>query len=440
MSFSEQQILDLAPDESSAKAAMQLAHSAKWVKRCVHPQALWGDCQGSGKNPYRTSIDLANLAFKCTCPSRKFPCKHGLGLMLLFARQGQTFSAESELPDELRDWLQKRSHQQEQKERKAETTVSKPIDEGAALKRVQAREKKVRAGIDELQTWIKDTVRIGIMNLSQNHYEATRSIIARMNDAQAPGLAFLLKKINAVNFTEDGWQQYVIRLLSKIYIITVSYTNRAAYEPDLAAELESIIGWTIPKEDVLTADGVTDQWQVLARQIENDDQLTVSSTWLYGKNTNRFAVLMDYYTRNQLPSDILSVGRKIEAELCFYPGRIPMRALIKRQVAQQQGIELTGGFTTVKDLKNHVAEMVSILPFGGKIPLIFKEFKLVLRSNRWFIVDAFSMALPLSNSNERCWEILAITKGKYFSGCALYDNTALTILSFVCATTLYDFS
>ena len=36
---------------------------------------------------------LANLyefhrpAFKCTCPSRKFPCKHSLGLFLILAQQ-----------------------------------------------------------------------------------------------------------------------------------------------------------------------------------------------------------------------------------------------------------------------------------------------------------------------------------------------------------------
>ena len=34
-------------------------------------------------SPYRTVADLAGPASKCTCPSRKFPCKHALGLMLV---------------------------------------------------------------------------------------------------------------------------------------------------------------------------------------------------------------------------------------------------------------------------------------------------------------------------------------------------------------------
>ena len=46
---------------------------------------LWGLCAGSGKNPYQTIVDLSGPAYKCSCPSRKFPCKHALGLLLNWA-------------------------------------------------------------------------------------------------------------------------------------------------------------------------------------------------------------------------------------------------------------------------------------------------------------------------------------------------------------------
>ena len=82
MSLTQDQILQLAPDEASKKAGQQLANNAKWNAKFCHENALWGDCQGSGSKPYKTIIDLQNLAFKCSCPSRKFPCKHGLGLFL----------------------------------------------------------------------------------------------------------------------------------------------------------------------------------------------------------------------------------------------------------------------------------------------------------------------------------------------------------------------
>ena len=92
MHLSEDQILALAPDDPSRKSGKDLSAPAKWVSKGANEAALWGECQGSGSKPYQTQVDLSNLAFKCSCPSRKFPCKHGLGLLLMRARQPKEFS------------------------------------------------------------------------------------------------------------------------------------------------------------------------------------------------------------------------------------------------------------------------------------------------------------------------------------------------------------
>jgi len=96
MQLTAEQITNLAPDATSVKAGRALATNSKWLSRCVHEKALWGDCQGSGKTPYRTIVDLGNIAFKCSCPSRKFPCKHGLGLLFLYADNPSVFSVETD--------------------------------------------------------------------------------------------------------------------------------------------------------------------------------------------------------------------------------------------------------------------------------------------------------------------------------------------------------
>ena len=86
--WTAERILTLAPDAASAKAGKDLAAARKWVSFGCDERACWGECQGSGSKPYQTQIDLAEPAFKCTCPSRKFPCKHALGLFLLTVAQG----------------------------------------------------------------------------------------------------------------------------------------------------------------------------------------------------------------------------------------------------------------------------------------------------------------------------------------------------------------
>src|SRR5512145_1469996 len=77
------QIKALAPDPVSLKAGQGLADARHWVNLGANEAALWGECKGSGKEPYKVRMDLSNNGAACTCPSRKFPCKHALGLMLL---------------------------------------------------------------------------------------------------------------------------------------------------------------------------------------------------------------------------------------------------------------------------------------------------------------------------------------------------------------------
>src|SRR5574341_2349715 len=104
------QVLTLAPDNASAKAGQALASSHKWTTLGRNERALWGECPGSAKEPYQVQIDLSEPAFKGTCPSRKFPCRHALGLFLLFASQ-PTVLNEQAAPAWVSEWLVKRDQQ-----------------------------------------------------------------------------------------------------------------------------------------------------------------------------------------------------------------------------------------------------------------------------------------------------------------------------------------
>ncbi|MEO1378364.1 MAG: SWIM zinc finger family protein [Cyanobacteria bacterium J06635_10] len=90
--WTQEQIVALAPDASSAKNGKALATSSKWSSLGYNEKAVWGEVQGSGKNPYQTQIDLSEPAFKCSCPSRKKPCKHGIVLFLLLISEPKLFT------------------------------------------------------------------------------------------------------------------------------------------------------------------------------------------------------------------------------------------------------------------------------------------------------------------------------------------------------------
>src|SRR5947208_10932233 len=112
--WTRDRVLQLAPDASSAKSGQELANPRKWASVAGDETAIWGLCQGSGKNPYQTIIELGEPAFKCSCPSRKFPCKHGLGLLLQFASGPENF-ARVERPPWVVEWLSGRAERAKKK-------------------------------------------------------------------------------------------------------------------------------------------------------------------------------------------------------------------------------------------------------------------------------------------------------------------------------------
>src|SRR3954465_8765557 len=104
----------IALDDASVDAAAPNAHAAKNGRGLVLKNKLanlhvsddgtllFGECQGSGKQPYRMSCDFARPAPptpRRACRGGQFPCKHCLGLLYAFA-QKKPFTP-APVPDEL---------------------------------------------------------------------------------------------------------------------------------------------------------------------------------------------------------------------------------------------------------------------------------------------------------------------------------------------------
>jgi hypothetical protein len=79
--------------------------------------------KGSSSKPYRTHIDLQNIVFKCSSSSFKFPCKHGIGLMLAFAKQQVVFDVSEAELDWVKEWIDKIATKEEKKEVVANETT-----------------------------------------------------------------------------------------------------------------------------------------------------------------------------------------------------------------------------------------------------------------------------------------------------------------------------
>ena len=405
MQLSEDQILSLAPDEASKKSGKDLSNPSKWVSKGVNELALWGECQGSGSKPYQTQVDLANTAFKCSCPSRKFPCKHGLGLLLLYARQKQTFT-DTTAPAWVTEWLDKRLA----KEEKKTGAVEKPVDEAAQAKRLQARQQKVGDGIEELRLWLKDLVRNGLLNLpgkGSNWYE---NMARRMVDAQAPGLAAMVRNAGAINLYAEGWQSILLDQLLQIYLVTEGYRNIDNLPALLQQDIRLLVGFTQSQEALKEQDGCTDTWLVLARQVSSNDNITTELYWLHGTATNQYALVLQFVARGQVAALALVPGTFIEAEIVYYPSVMPLRALIKNHQTVNSG-SVTAAFTGWQQVAEAETDYCSKLPFVSERPFIVQQLKPVQYNNEWWLQDAAQQMVKFKNSHKCIWQLLAFSGG-----------------------------
>lgn len=406
MNLSEEQILTLAPDESSKKSGKDLANAAKWVSKGANDQALWGECQGSGSKPYQTQIDVTNIAFKCSCPSRKFPCKHGLGLLLLYARQKNSFTA-GEAPAWVTDWLSKRVEKQEKQTEKKD----KPVDEAAQARRQQARQLKVSDGIEELNAWLKDIVRNGIISIPEKGPAFFENMSRRLIDAQAPGIAGMVRSLGETNFYTEGWPTQFMNQLLRIYVITEGFKNIVSINKSLQEDIRTWIGFTQNQEELKEQNGVTDTWLVLGKQASEVDAIITEKFWLYGTQTNNYALLLQFIVRGQGVQYNFTPGMFVQAELVFFPSVSPMRALIKRQIATD-AVSNFNKFQNWQKVADAETELNSVLPFRSERPFIISRLKPVQYNLQWWLQDEENKIMQLGNGYKNIWKLLSLSGGK----------------------------
>src|SRR5215475_6907808 len=173
-----------APNAAAIKNARGVVLKKKLVGLFRSPDGtlLFGDCKGSGAENYRPSADFADPSkpvFRCTCPSRQFPCKHSLALLYAQA-QGAKF-AEKDVPAEI---AEKRTKVQQRAEKKKEE-ADKPhkVNTSALKKKIQTQ----LGGLDLLESLVNDLVRAGLGTLNAKSARQMEEQARQLGNAYLPG-------------------------------------------------------------------------------------------------------------------------------------------------------------------------------------------------------------------------------------------------------------
>jgi hypothetical protein len=420
--FSKQQVEQLAPDASSLKAGKDLANLAKWVTLGISERALWGEVQGSGKNPYQTQVDGNSTAFKCSCPSRKFPCKHGLGLLFLFAENPANLKQTNDEPAWVKEWIDKRQEKAEKQTPSVSEEKADDSEEKKAKQKAKTQDDRLanaQVGAAELELWLKDLVRNGFLSIPDKGAAYFERTAARMVDAKASGLGNFVKGFNRVNYYNGTtWQSDVLEQAAKTFLTLEGFKNLEKLTPSVADDIKSLVGWSAKQKELLedeNAESLTDEWLTLARITEREDDLTIQRHYLLGLQSHRFAMILDFAYKNLAMPTLLMPATATKATLVFQPSN----ALLRRAFIKNQGANTTKITTEFKPLADWTAAQHDIVqhfqkfPWADDILQVIADLTLATDGTAWFLRDTEGSILKLNPQflEEKIWQLLAVSGG-----------------------------
>jgi len=458
MSLSLERIEALAPDQASLAAARKLLKPSSWPTLAQGDGLVWGECQGSGATPYRVVVNEADAGYKCTCPSRKFPCKHALALMWMRADKSAAFASAS-VPDWVKDWLSRRrgtsstpSKAEDEAEPKSRPSIrlteipeavvnaDPKAEQRAAAARERnrlEREAAVLAGLDDLDTWLTDQVQHGMANFVAQAAQVCRTIAQRLVDAKASGLAGRLDALPTRLFTLPSplRPSAAIRELGQIHLISRAYRRASELSELLSADARQAVGWSLTRDALLNdseALRVTGSWRVFAVLSEaQPDRLRRVETWLRRETgadgMSQCAVLIDFVSISTGAAvGGYLVGDQIDAELTFYPSTIPLRAQVTtlKKGAEQSRDPLTLSDESLGASYANYEEALAQLPWLGTFPLTFRSASVRRNGEQLYLHDG-ELSLPVHTSQAN--HALPLASVDSIDGIGLWNGYEFTL-------------
>jgi hypothetical protein len=415
--WSVEQVAAVAPTPAAVAAAEPLAVQRRWVATGSDLTAVWGRCLGSGAEPYDTMVDhtLADggAAWRCSCPSRRQPCKHALALLLLWARGGVP---EASAPPPVTAWIAGRDRRRaadgaaDVGPSAAEGDPSAPApDRGApdtapdgaphpdrdALDRARdERVARMRAGLVELDRWLADRMRTGLGDPALARYSTWDALAARLVDAQAGALANRVRRLAGLVGAAPEWHSDVLAELGLLHLLAQAGQRLGELPDAIADRAATAVGWQVRHADVLAGVPDTDDWLVAGRSDTREDRIEVRRVWLYGRTTGEWAMVLSFAAYQQSLDDSFEVGAVVRADLHRYPGRA-LRVLVGRRDPDPLPVG-----NAADDAALHVADACAAIgravagePWLERYPTIVRGAPAII-AGRWVLTDATG-SLPL---------------------------------------------
>lgn len=415
ISIDESYVEAAAPNTDAMKNGRALVLKGKFSNLHTDPDEtlLFGQCQGSGKDPYHCSSDFARPeqpTHRCSCPSRQFPCKHCIGLMFAFVQKKALFT-KAAIPADL---ASKREKLTARAEKKVEDAAKpKTVNKSALAKKIQAQ----LDGLDLLEKLTLEVTRIGIGNMNAKTAGEIEENAKQLGNAYLPGAQAALHRYTKLFSTDTGEFDAkapgrgeaifseALDQLSRLHSIVKhgrNYLKKRLEDPELKPDTDSSIAawlghaWQLVE---LKAAGLV-QTDVELLQLafnSHDDvarqEFVDTGVWM-NLNSGRIHVTQNfrpYKAAKYIKSDDSFFQVAQIKELCIYPGdanpRIRWEGMLPRPV-ESRDLKRVREYARadfaalVKDVKANLKA-----PLADKQPIHALQFRRIGRVEGALVVE-----------------------------------------------------
>ena len=250
-----------------------------------------------------------------------------------------------------------------------------------------------------------------------------------MVDAQAPGVAAVLRGLSEVPGSGEGWPGRLLGEYAQLHLLARAHQRLGDLPPDLAATVRSRVGYPTSRQDVLARQPVTDHWVVLGVRDLLDGQVPGRRLWLRGRDSGRWAMLLTFAAPGraggaggwQDPDTArLRPGTELHASLHYYPGQPALRATVGERHAEPvrsasrpvagDAAALLAGYAAGLEQDPWLTVWPALLTGTPVPPDGARALDGGRPGNRWRLVDPGGVALPLAD-RESLWTLLAVSGG-----------------------------
>jgi hypothetical protein len=294
-------------------------------------------------------------------------------------------------------------------------------------KRVARREERISEGVEDLDRWLQDIVRAGLAEAATRPWSTFEQMSARLVDAQAPGLARYVRRLGGLPHANSNWPERMLVDVGRLSLLLDGWRRRSELGAQEQAEVRALVGINEPRDAVLSRAPVHDIWDVLGRRMLEGERMRVQRTWLWGQRTRRWALLLDFSVAGQPIEQLVTTGRSFEADVYFYAGALPLRAIMGPS-PQRLDAPTTLPSHAVDRALDAYADMLGHNPWLERAPIAVSQvLPRATHDESWWLTDVEGRSLRFEAAAG--WQVMALSGGARVDVCGEWDGFTLVPLS-----------